>query len=117
MDPKPDRKKKSRRGKQCAAFGCVNSEYQRDGTSSGLRFFRFPNKTLWRKQWCNLIKRQQGRDGFFVTSNTVLCEEHFQPEDIYKPPGGSRSKLREGKSECIDIIIKKFKQIGQNSII
>lgn len=97
MNKKPDKKKKARRGKECAAFGCVNTEYLRDGTSSGLRFFRFPTKPLLRTQWCHLVKRQHGRDGFFVSSNTVICEEHFQSQEIYKPPGGRRSILRPGK--------------------
>ena len=61
-------------------------------------FFHFPKKRSLIQRWCNLIKRHNGRDGFVVTSNTVICEQHFPASDIFKRPGGSRSRLRDGKS-------------------
>jgi len=99
MNQEEGKRSKARRGKECAAVGCTNCEYQRDGTASGIRFFRFPTKPSSRTRWCNLIKRQHGRDGFFVTANTVLCEQHFPAKVVYKPPGGRRSRLRQGKIE------------------
>jgi len=42
MDQNSTKMKKVRRGKECAAFGCSNTEYLRDGKSSG--FLKFPSK-------------------------------------------------------------------------
>lgn len=101
MNSNIPKKNKARRGKECAAFGCSNTEYLRDGKPSGLRFFRFLSKPSSKHRWCNLIKRRNGRDGFCVTAHTVICEQHFTANDIIKPPGGSRSRLRDGKSLVI----------------
>lgn len=35
-------------------------------------------------RWCNLIKRQHGKDGFSVTKSTVIGSEHFKTDDIKK---------------------------------
>lgn len=101
MEHKTTRKKQARRGKECAASECTNTEYLRTGKSSGLRFFHFPKKRSLIQRWCNLIKRHNGRDGFVVTSNTVICEQHFPASDIFKRPGGSRSRLRDGAEPSI----------------
>ena len=42
--------------------------------------FKFPDK----QRWSNLIKRQDGKDGFKVTKNTFLCHMHFMETDIRK---------------------------------
>ena len=34
--------------------------------------------------WCNLIKRQNNKDGPSVFSNTLLCHHHFTKNDIKK---------------------------------
>lgn len=73
-----------RKGKHCAAFGCANSYYDANGHPAGLHFFSFPKDVQRRNRWCNLIKRQHGKDGFFVSNSTVLCSEHFKKEDIQK---------------------------------
>ena len=73
-----------KKGKQCVAFGCSNTFYGPNGLPSSLHFFKFPKNTNRRRQWYNLIKRQHGKDGFFVTNSTVVCSEHFRKEDIRK---------------------------------
>lgn len=72
-----------RKGKQCAAFGCSNKFYGAGGLPSPLHFFHFP-KDPKKSRWCNLIKRQHGKDGFSVTNSTVVCSEHFRNEDVHK---------------------------------
>ena len=79
-------KKKSSLGSKCAAFGCYNFQYKKDGTRTGLHFFTLPQKNPAKSHWCNLIKRRDGFDGFKVTTNTVLCEEHFKATDIKQNP-------------------------------
>ena len=37
-----------------------------------------------------------GKDGFAVTANTKICDQHFLPEDIVKVPGGKRWRLKDG---------------------
>ena len=88
MNQERKKKFKVRRDKECVSFGCTNTEYLRNGTASGISFFKVPRKPSVRSRWCNLMKRQHGRDSFHVTANTVICERHFKPEDIYRPPGG-----------------------------
>ena len=73
-----------KKGKQCAAFGCSNTFYGPNDLPTSLHFFKFPNDTNRRRRWCNLIKRQHGKDGFFVTNSTVVCSKHFRKEDIRK---------------------------------
>ena len=73
-----------KKGKQWAAFGCSNTFYGPNGLPTSLHFFKFPKDTNRRRRWCNLIKRQHGKDGFFVTNSTVVCSEHFRKEDIRK---------------------------------
>ncbi|XP_031553671.1 uncharacterized protein LOC116290709 [Actinia tenebrosa] len=88
-------------GRECACYGCSNAQYSKDGGTSGLSLFKFPQKNPQRDRWCNLIKRQHGRDGFSVNNLTLICEEHFRKEDIYRPPGGTQSRLREGAEPSI----------------
>ena len=75
--------KKTRRGKECAAFGCSNIFYDSEGTATGIHFFTFPSLpseiNCW---WYNLIKRQNNNDGFNVSSSTVLCHNHFMEKGI-----------------------------------
>lgn len=84
-----------RRGKYCAAFGCNNSAYDANGSRTSHHFFESPKDVQRRNRWCTLIKRRHGQDGFVVSSSTVLCHEHFRPEDISKKLSG-RWDLRKG---------------------
>ena len=49
--------KKTRGGKECAAFGCSNTFYDSEGTATGIHFFKFPSLPSENNRWCNLIKR------------------------------------------------------------
>ena len=80
------KKKKRSLGRECAAYGCTNTFYNTEGAATGLRFFGFPKKNSEKLRWCNLIKREEGRDGFKVTSATVLCEKHFTDKDMKRNP-------------------------------
>ena len=84
-----------KRGKHCAVFDCNNSYYNDEGLFGGYHFFKFPTSPKQRNRWCNLIKRQHGRDGFTVTSSTVVCNEHFKQEDIVRKLSG-RWDLKKG---------------------
>ena len=85
----PKKKKLTSRGKECAAAECNSFECYNDGSGSGLHFFKFPTKGPKKARWCNLIKRQDRRDGFRVNhTDTMICEKHFKKEDIHKAIGG-----------------------------
>ena len=47
-------------------------------------FFKFPSLPSGINRWCNLIKRQNNKDGFGVSSNNVLYPHHFMEKDIKK---------------------------------
>ena len=66
-----------RRGKYCVAFDCNNGYYGVDGLRTNYHFFTFPKSVQQRTRWCNLIKRQHGKDGFLIKSSTVACSDHF----------------------------------------
>ncbi|XP_057292493.1 THAP domain-containing protein 1-like [Hydractinia symbiolongicarpus] len=93
---KPKRKHKQSLGRQCAAYGCDNRTFREEGgerVTSKISFFTFPESANRVKYWCSRIKRVNGKDNFKVTKTTVLCEKHFRPEDIYRPPGGTKKRL------------------------
>ena len=76
--------KKTRGGKECAAFGCSDTFYDSEGTATGIHFFEFPSLPSEINRLCNLIKKQNKKEGFRVSSNTVLCHHHFTEKEIKK---------------------------------
>lgn len=83
-------------GRECAACGCSERLYKLENgirVHTGNNFFSFPKSQAEIKVWCSLIKRQHGRDGFKVTNATRICSKHFLAKDIYRPPGGTKSRL------------------------
>ncbi|XP_071992319.1 THAP domain-containing protein 2-like isoform X1 [Engystomops pustulosus] len=54
----------------CAAFGCSNNS-KRDNQ---VTFHRFPSNPERRKQWLNLVNR----DNFSPSLHTFLCSKHFE---------------------------------------
>ncbi|KAK2887138.1 hypothetical protein QQF64_013881 [Cirrhinus molitorella] len=61
----------------CAAWGCKNrrtiqSKYR------GITFHKFPREKALRRQW-ELATR---RKGFSASDCSVLCSEHFKPQDV-----------------------------------
>lgn len=86
-------------GRECVAYGCSTREYTMlngERQRNNVIFFNFPRDTFAKRSWCNLIKRQDGLDGFNITNSTRLCEKHFGISVIYKPPGGTRKRLLDG---------------------
>lgn len=77
---------KRSRGKQCSVYGCFNFAFLQNGVPSGIHLFHIPKAVLSdkhkRDRWCSLIKRHDGRDGFSLNNNTVVCQNHFRSEDI-----------------------------------
>ena len=82
--PVKNKKKKISLGRECCAYGCSSTFYNSDGLATGLHFFKFPQKNPEKQLWCNLIKRQDGKDDFQVNLNTCLCHKHFLESDIRK---------------------------------
>ena len=83
-------------GRQCASYGCFEYLYMfKNGVRvvTGNKFFSFPKEQNEINAWCNLIKRQNGKDGFKVTSATRICSKHFPSSEIYRPPGGTKCRL------------------------
>ena len=76
--------KKTRRDKECAVFGCSNTFHNSEGTATGLFFARFLSLPSEVSCLCNLIKRQNAKDGLYVSLSTVLCHHHFMATNIKK---------------------------------
>lgn len=74
----------SSKGKEGPAFACSNTFYGPNRSRTTYHFFKFLKDISGRKRWCNLVKRQHGKDVFFVTNSTVICSDHFKTEDIKK---------------------------------
>ena len=79
------KKKKLSKGRQCVSYGCNNYQYSivnGERINNQRRFFKFPNETTLKNEWCRLIKRVDGEDKFNVSSSARFCDVHFRPEDI-----------------------------------
>ena len=64
------------KGKECAAFGCSSHSYdliEGEKVLTSNVFFLFPKEPAVVKDWCNLIKRQNDKDGFKVGKYTCVC--------------------------------------------
>ena len=61
-----------------------------------IHFLNFPKDPKEIAIWCNKIKRQDGKDGFRVTSKTVLCDKHFLPDHLKKAAGSKRVNRQKG---------------------
>ena len=87
-------------GKECAAFGCSSGSYcfaNKKRKPTGISFFKISKSKAEVNDWCNLIKRQNGKDGFAVKENsTYICSKHFHAADIYRASGGTRHSLIKG---------------------
>ena len=85
-------------GKECAAFGCSSKSYyflHKERKPTGIWFFKFPTSKAEINHWCNLIKRQNGKDSFVVKeSSTYIHSKHFYASDIYRAPAGTRHSLK-----------------------
>ena len=100
-------------GKECAAYNCSSRSYyiqNNERKPTGNNFFHFPKEKFEIKDWCNLIKRQDGKDGFKVTKSTVVCSKHFLPSSINRPYGGTRHSLKKGSRP----ILHDWNNFGSN---
>ena len=62
-------------GRYCAAYGCSNSNKDKD---KGISLHKFPKESALRKQWAFAMKRK----GFQPTNYSFVCSVHFKPEDF-----------------------------------
>ena len=94
-------------GRQCVSYGCFD-EYLymfKNGVRvvTGNKFFSFPKEQNEINAWCYLIKRQNGKDGFKVTSATRICSKHFPSSEIYRLPGGTKCRLLENAMPTLHV--------------
>lgn len=61
----------------CSAYACSN-ERSIQTRSHGITFHRFPKDGGLRRRWERAVRRA----GFVVTRRSLLCSEHFKPEDF-----------------------------------
>ncbi|XP_030588404.1 THAP domain-containing protein 6-like isoform X2 [Archocentrus centrarchus] len=73
----------------CAAWKCSN-RFTVETRSHGITFHRFPKDKGLRKQW-ELATR---RKGFSASPSSMLCSEHFRPEDFDRT--GQSVRIRYG---------------------
>ena len=83
------------------AYGCGNTYYDSKGIRTTVHFLKFPAKNPDKNQWYNLIKRQEGRDGFKVNKNTYLCHLHFKEGDYKRNP--TRWRLHKGIQPSLNL--------------
>ncbi|XP_013877229.1 THAP domain-containing protein 2 [Austrofundulus limnaeus] len=73
----------------CAAWNCTN-RFTAQTRSAGISFHRFPKHKKLRKQWETAVRRE----GLSASSSSVLCSEHFRPENFDRT--GQTVRLRAG---------------------
>ncbi|VDH96993.1 Hypothetical predicted protein [Mytilus galloprovincialis] len=97
---------KRSRGKQCSVYGCFNFAFLQNGVPSGIHLFHIQKAALSdkhkRDRWCSLIKRHDGRDGFSLNDNTVVCQNHFRSEDITISLARKKWSLKPGVEPTLD---------------
>ena len=100
-------------GKECAVYNCSSRSYYIQNNKrkpTGNNFFHFPKEIFEIKDKYNIIKRQDGKDGFKVTKSTVVCSKHFLPSNINRPSWGTRHSLKKGLSP----ILHDWNNFGSN---
>ena len=82
----PRKKKTLSRGRQCAAYGCNTYQYHINESGervlSNIPMYRIPEEKKAKDDWCRLVKRVDGRDGFKVGDGTRVCKRHFRDCDF-----------------------------------
>ncbi|XP_003200143.2 uncharacterized protein isoform X2 [Danio rerio] len=77
----------------CVAVGCKN-RYTTANKARGITFHKFPKNIESRKQWELAVKR-----GVSASRYSVLCSEHFRPEDFDRT--GQTVRIRDGVKPSI----------------
>ena len=75
----------------------VTALVNKEKKPTGISFFKFSKSKAEISVWCNLIKRQNGKDGFVIKENsTDIWSKRFHAADIYRAPGGTQHSLIKG---------------------
>ena len=73
-------------GKEHTVIGFSSRSYcflKKERKPTAISFFKSPKSKAEINVWCNLIKRQNGKDGFVVTEiSTYICSKLFHAADI-----------------------------------
>ena len=72
------------------------SHIYKDGQRTPFHFFKVPLANPIKRAWCNRMGKMEGKDGFVVTQNSKVCNQHFAPDDMLRVPGGTRWRLKDG---------------------
>ncbi|XP_047428117.1 THAP domain-containing protein 6-like [Mugil cephalus] len=78
----------------CAAYGCSN-ERSISTKSRGITFHRFPKDSILRRQWEQAVQRKD----FVATARSLLCSQHFKPEEFDMT--GQTVRLRHGVTPSV----------------
>ncbi|XP_041864920.1 THAP domain-containing protein 6-like [Melanotaenia boesemani] len=78
----------------CAAWGCKN-RHTVQTRLRGITFHKFPKEAKLRKQWEIALRRK----GFSASEYSLLCSEHFKPEDFDRT--GQTVRLRDGTKPSV----------------
>uniref|UniRef100_A0A3B3V942 Si:ch73-130a3.4 n=1 Tax=Poecilia latipinna TaxID=48699 RepID=A0A3B3V942_9TELE len=73
----------------CSAWNCTN-RFSSQTRSIGITFHRFPKDSHLRKRWETALRRK----GFSASLSSMLCSEHFRPEDFDRT--GQTVRIRTG---------------------
>ncbi|XP_077376886.1 THAP domain-containing protein 6-like isoform X1 [Festucalex cinctus] len=87
----------------CAAWGCTNRRTAQS-KSQGITFHRFPKEKTLRRHW----EAASRMKGFSATRSSVLCSEHFKPEDI--DATGQTVRIREGARPSVFSFNSRFQK-------
>ncbi|XP_076840399.1 THAP domain-containing protein 2-like [Brachyhypopomus gauderio] len=75
--------------RSCSAYNCTN-RFSTETRSIGITFHRFPKDRDLRKRWETAVRRE----GFSASLSSMLCSEHFRPEDFDRT--GQAVRIRTG---------------------
>uniref|UniRef100_A0A673FP20 Si:ch73-130a3.4 n=1 Tax=Sinocyclocheilus rhinocerous TaxID=307959 RepID=A0A673FP20_9TELE len=89
----------------CAAWGCKNrrtiqSRYR------GITFHKFPREKALRRQWEIATRRK----GFSASDCSVLCSDHFKPQDVDRT--GQIVRIREGAKPSVFSFPAHLQRVG-----
>ncbi|XP_077409833.1 2-oxo-4-hydroxy-4-carboxy-5-ureidoimidazoline decarboxylase isoform X2 [Vanacampus margaritifer] len=73
----------------CSSLNCTN-RFTAETRTRGITFHRFPKDRVLRRRWEKAVRR----GGFNSNTSTMLCSEHFRPEDFDRT--GQTVRLRVG---------------------
>ncbi|XP_054466099.1 THAP domain-containing protein 6-like [Anoplopoma fimbria] len=78
----------------CTAWGCTTVRTIQT-RSQGITFHKFPKEKQLRRQWEVAVKRED----FSANERSMLCSQHFQPEDFDRT--GQNVRLRDGTKPSV----------------